>query len=113
MVEATIRELGASLHQRKVQGDGARHLGPKWRGPARLCKQFGPVSFEIQHLESGEVLRSRLNHLRPYHPPEELTYPHQKLRDPEEVPEPDDPWIAILTTCILDPIPRHEGLTEH
>ncbi|ROT65342.1 hypothetical protein C7M84_016696 [Penaeus vannamei] len=63
-----------------------RPLGPKWRGPARVCKRFGPVSFEVQHLESGQVLRAHLNHLRPYHPPEELAYPdHEEPRDLEEV----------------------------
>jgi len=84
-----------------------RPLGPKWRGPARVCKRFGPVSFEVQHLESGQVLRAHLNHLRPYHPPEELAYPdHEEPRDLEEVPESDDPWVAILTTCVLDPVPK-------
>lgn len=84
-----------------------RPLGPKWRGPARVCKRFGPVSFEVQHLESGQVLRAHLNHLRPYHPPEELAYPdHEEPRDLEEVPESDDPWVAILTTCVLDPVPN-------
>ncbi|XP_047469494.1 uncharacterized protein LOC125025520 [Penaeus chinensis] len=106
-VEATIKELeeGQLVWYKEMV---PRPLGPKWRGPTRVCKRFGPVSFEIQHLESGKVLRSHFNHLRPYHPPEELTYPDQEEpRDMEEVPEPDDPWIAILTTCVLDPVLKH------
>ncbi|XP_069981034.1 uncharacterized protein [Penaeus vannamei] len=47
-------------------------LGPKWQGPARVSKCLGPVSFEFQNLDSGKILRAHLNHLRPYHPPEEL-----------------------------------------
>jgi len=88
-----------------------RPLGPRWLGPARISKRFGPVSFEVQHLDSGKVVRAHLNHLRPYHPPQELSYPDDNI-DPDEGEEeeapsaPDDPWVAILTTCVHDFITR-------
>jgi len=88
-----------------------RPLGPRWLGPARISKRFGPVSFEVQHLDSGKVVRAHLNHLRPYHPPQELSYPDDNI-DPDEGEEeeapsaPDDPWVAILTTCVRDFITR-------
>jgi len=82
-----------------------RPLGPKWLGPARISKRFGPVSFEVQHLDSGKVLRAHLNHLRPYHPPQELSYPDDRIVPEEEEDMPsasDDPWVAILTTCVRE-----------
>ncbi|XP_047491656.1 uncharacterized protein LOC125040907 [Penaeus chinensis] len=79
-----------------------RPLGPKWRGPARICKRLGPVSFEVQHLDSGKVLRAHLNHLRPYKSSEELAYADVE-EDPDELPEDNDPWVAILTSCVWDP----------
>ncbi|XP_069990640.1 uncharacterized protein [Penaeus vannamei] len=86
-----------------------RPLGPRWLGPARISKRFGPVSFEVQHLDSGKVMRAHLNHLHPYHPPQELSYPDDNI-DPDEEKEapsaPDDPWVAILTTCVRDLINR-------
>jgi len=76
-------------------------LGPRWLETARISKRFGPVLFEVQHLNSGKVVRAHLNHLRPYHP-QELSYPDDNIapEEEEEAPSaPDDPWVAILNLC--------------
>lgn len=81
-----------------------RPLGPKWQGPARVVKRLGPVSFEIQDLDSGKILRAHLNHLRPYLPPLELSYADDAAPDSEDEPVNDDPWVAVLTSCVQDPV---------
>ncbi|XP_037787457.1 uncharacterized protein LOC119583017 [Penaeus monodon] len=59
-------------------------------------------SFEVQHLDTGKVLRAHLNHLRPYKPSEELAYADDE-GDPDELLEDNDPWVTVLTSCVWDP----------
>lgn len=46
---------------------GLPPLTGKWRGPARVLKRLGPVSFEIQ-------MKALPNHLKRHCPPNELSY---------------------------------------
>jgi len=82
-----------------------RPLGARWRGPARICKRLGPVSFQIQDLALDKVLKAHANHLRPYRQSQELAFPEDEPEVPEDDPEQpveDDPWVAVLTSCVLD-----------
>lgn len=112
MASRASHETNERAYNKRAKGTIAPeegNLGPRWLGPARTSKRFGPVSFEVQHLDSGKVVRAHLNHLRPYHPPQELSYPDDNIGPDEEVEAlsaPDDPWVAILITRVRDFITR-------
>jgi len=77
-------------------------------------KRLGPVSFEIQDVTTEVQMKAHLNHLKAYHAPAELSYAaDDEVEDDEEVedsddaaaaeaPNPDDPWVAMLTSMVLE-----------
>jgi len=93
---------------------GLPPLTGKWRGPARILKRLGPVSFEIQDVTTEVQMKAHLNHLKAYHAPAELSYAaDDEVEDDEEVedsddaaaaeaPNPDDPWVAMLTSMVWE-----------
>jgi len=109
-------------YEHKNRMGGLPPLSGKWRGPARILRRLGPVSFEVQNLDTGVQLKAHLNHLKPYRPSEELSYAvdddEEGLEDSEEVGEddtnqpgaeaqdagaPEDPWISVLTSFAREP----------
>nr|XP_027210099.1 uncharacterized protein LOC113803510 [Penaeus vannamei] len=92
---------------------GLPPLTGKWRGPARILKRLGPVSFEIQDVTTEVQMKAHLNHLKAYYAPAELSYAaDDEVEDDEEVedsddddaeaPNPDDPWVAMLTSMVRE-----------
>lgn len=61
-------------YEHKSRMGGLPPLSGKWRGPARVIRRLGPVSFEVLNLDTGVQLKAHLNHLKPYRPSEELSY---------------------------------------
>ncbi|XP_037789355.1 uncharacterized protein LOC119584778 [Penaeus monodon] len=98
---------------------GLPPLTGKWRGPAQILRRLGPVSFEVQNLDTGVQLKAHLNHLKPFRLSEELSYavdddeegleeggendtdqPGAEAQDPGA---PEDPWISGLTSFAREP----------
>ncbi|XP_037774457.1 uncharacterized protein LOC119571066 [Penaeus monodon] len=92
---------------------GLPPLTGKWRGPARVLKRLGPVSFEIQDVATEVQMKAHLNHLKRYCPPNELSYAAEDDEDDDdgddgdegdvgadEPPNSVDPWVAVLTSMM-------------
>jgi len=95
---------------------GLPPLTGKWRGPARVLKRLGPVSFEIQDVATEVQMKAHLNHLKRYCPPNELSYAAEDDEDDDdgddgdegdvgadEPPNSVDPWVAVLTSMVREP----------
>jgi len=69
-------------------------LTGKWRGPARVVAQLGPLAFEVRDVHTDVRLRAHLNHLKPFKTSEELCYASEDEDDDD--PGPDDPDVPDL-----------------
>ncbi|XP_047494974.1 uncharacterized protein LOC125043064 [Penaeus chinensis] len=84
-----------------------------WRSPKYLKGsglpgvQLSTLQGTHKDLDSGKILQAYLNHLRPYPLPLELSYANDAAPEVEDEPVSDNPWVAVLTSCVQDPAFSH------
>jgi len=77
--------------------DHGRHtpLTGRWKGPARIITQLGPLAFEIRDIHTDVQRRAQLNHLKPFKSSAELSYSSEEcdadVEDSDEFSEPEVP----------------------
>jgi len=98
----------------RMAGAGRRGaLGPRWFGPARICKKTGPVTRLVRVLSPPYKEKIyHLNQLRPYRTNDELHLPDEdELNEDGDVDDPppldglpeDDPAVALLASFCRPP----------
>jgi len=109
--EAHRRDLGSKLRSQQSGPQGAfpvlragdlvliRNLGhrgkldPRWKGPYVVLKKLSPLTFELQHKNTGKIVRFHASHLRELRrePRPSRVYVAKGINSPDKSPERGQP----------------------